>query len=403
MPLDGFKHKQQQQAAAAQARQQVAAAERAQRDRQYDLTRSQEAAATTAIAAGGAGACAAEAATARQAEQAARAAQTGLQGAALRPFKQQVAAAVARAVLLESLAAMDDPGRTNAIQAANLAVTNAQAALQLANATAAQEDAAATALAQAANAIPDLHASWAKDHTAVNSSRALEADLRNMKADLTKLGAAAPPGAVQYCALLETRVDHEAHHVPCPRCNAEHGIPRTPPAKDAIANEVAELERLAGLPNEDGLNEQQRRDRSIGRDLEALRAGGGGKMIGVLLCQDAHGAPVTLRGFSGDIGNRDDVDGWSTHIPPVGQPGSSVQTANGRTVALGALPPTNGTPHGVCAAPKMIQEAHRQGLTIVGIAEAWYGGGNVQPHGALVASCATCKSNLDVQLCPAYP
>ncbi|HEY2015923.1 MAG TPA: hypothetical protein VGH38_20610 [Bryobacteraceae bacterium] len=58
----------------------------------------------------------------------------------------------------------------------------------------------------------------------------------------------------------------------------------------------------------------------------------------------------------------------------------------------------DGTPHGVCSAPKMIQTAHRKGLKIVAMAEAWYGG---QPndHGELVASCNTCMKNIGFQLC----
>jgi len=72
---------------------------------------------------------------------------------------------------------------------------------------------------------------------------------------------------------------------------------------------------------------------------------------------------------------------------------------SGDAVTLAAMNEDHeGTPHGVCSAPKMIQTAHRKGLKIVAMAEAWYGG---QPndHGELVASCNTCMQNIGFQLC----
>lgn len=403
MPLVGFKYKQEQRAAAALAKNESVAAARTQSDREYDLRRAQETADITAIASQGAPACTNAAEEARQKGVRLTGEQVGLAGQELRQKKGEVRAADAKATLLETLARLDDPGRELAVLNANQAVTDAQEQLRLATVNAAELLAAANQRNQDAEALPDLSPAWAKNHSTITSSRVLEADLRQMKADLTRLGAAAaPPGAVAYCSLLETTIDHTAHHVPCSRCGVEHGIDRTALAKAAVDAEVAELERLANLPEDTGLTARQILDRSIGRDLEVLRSGGGGKMIGVLLCQDSLGNRVTLRAFSGDSAGRDDVAGWSDHIPPDGQD-SFMTSANGVVVPLSALPVTAGTPHGVCAAPKMIQAAHRSGLTIVGIAEAWYGGGPVQPHGALVASCATCKSNLDIQLCPAYP
>lgn len=240
---------------------------------------------------------------------------------------------------------------------------------------------------------------WFKDQHE-RGSRAQEAALRAMHADLARLGADAPAGSQEYCEQFEDVVDEAAHHVDCSRCGVPHGIDRTPEAKEAVAEMLAELERLAKLPNEDGLSPQQIRDRKVGQELEKIRAENG-KMMGVLFAEDDEGTIHVIRGFSGDIGGEDDVEGWAEHVPP----GGSMKSANGVEVPLDALPDMDGgTPHGVCAAPKMIQEAHRRKLKPVAMAEAWYGDGSgVQPHGALVASCATCQSNLDVQLCNNYP
>lgn len=57
-----------------------------------------------------------------------------------------------------------------------------------------------------------------------------------------------------------------------------------------------------------------------------------------------------------------------------------------------------GTPHGVCSAPKMIQAAYGKNLKVISMAEAWYGGGT-NTHGELVASCNTCVKNIGFQLC----
>jgi hypothetical protein len=86
---------------------------------------------------------------------------------------------------------------------------------------------------------------------------------------------------------------------------------------------------------------------------------------------------------------------WVRSLPETGQ----LTSASGDTVSLEALNTGHdGTPHGVCAAPKMIQQAHAQNYEIVGMAEAWYGGGT-NTHGELVASCTTCMKNVGFQFC----
>jgi hypothetical protein len=72
---------------------------------------------------------------------------------------------------------------------------------------------------------------------------------------------------------------------------------------------------------------------------------------------------------------------------------------SGDAVSLEALNKGHdGTPHGVCSAPKMIQMAYQLDLEIVSMAEAWFGGGT-NTHGELVASCNTCMKNIGFQLC----
>ena len=400
MPLTGYSFKQERLEEAARARNTALAAQKSLADRRYNLSQAIETARITAIGKDGKEACqGALAGAAGELEVLQAPLPTGATKDEGRRRRQEIRSAEGKIRLLQALVDMDGIGRVNAIIDANNAVDIAQGHCDEAAQEVARTEQEATRLEAEANALPDLNPSWRKDHSAAQSIRNLEADLRKMRDDLTRLGQNAPPTAVQYCRDLEAKIDHDAHHVNCVRCHAEHGIDRTGEAKAAVGEQLAELERLAKLDGEDGLTEQQRQDRLMGQDLEALRSRGQGKMIGVLLCRDSTGGAVTLRAFSGDVAGADDLAGWCPHIPP----GSSMTTANGMVVPLDALPHSENTPHGVCAAPKMIQEAHRNNLTIIGIAEAWYGGGVVQPHGALVASCTTCKSNLDVQLCPSYP
>ena len=86
---------------------------------------------------------------------------------------------------------------------------------------------------------------------------------------------------------------------------------------------------------------------------------------------------------------------WVRALPANGE----LRSASGDTVSLTGLNIGNtDTPHGVCSAPKMIQAARSLGYTVVGMAEAWYGG-SPNTHGELVASCKTCMKNIGFQLC----
>src|SRR6185295_18533476 len=132
LPLTGYKYKQEQQAAADLAKKTADAADKTKKDREYDLRKAQDNAATTAIAAGGAAACSDAALVERQAVTRLTGEMSGLAGGAARPYKQQIGVATRKAELLESLAAKDDPGRLEAIAEANQAVVEAQEALRLA-------------------------------------------------------------------------------------------------------------------------------------------------------------------------------------------------------------------------------------------------------------------------------
>lgn len=86
---------------------------------------------------------------------------------------------------------------------------------------------------------------------------------------------------------------------------------------------------------------------------------------------------------------------WARPIPADG----NLISVGGASQSLAGLPiGPEEKPHGVCSAPKMIQQAKGRGLTIVGMAEAWYGEGT-NTHGELVASCSTCMKNIGFQLC----
>jgi hypothetical protein len=399
VPLTGYKFKKDQLAAVDVAKNAADAQEKTKRDRDYDLTIARERAEWTDIASGGASACGVASLVARQEENRFLGQLADLSGKQARPIKAQMNKAKAKADLLDELARKSDEERQQAIEAAHQNVEEKEAAATNAAVTLVQLRQQETDLRQAANAIPNLDPVWERAHSAPERSmRSLEADLRAMQADLTRLGANAPPGALAYCNTLEAKLDHDAHHVPCPRCGAEHGLDRTAQAKTEVRQLFQEMERLGALLNDNGLTAQQVRDRSIATGMNALQAAEQGKMLGVLICTDG----TRLQAFSGDSAGIDDVEGWCDHSPPVDQ-GGSFQTANGVTVPLSALPAVVGAPHGVCAAPKLIQQAYRMGKMPAAIAEIWYGGGLVQPHGSLVASCATCRSNLDVQLCNRYP
>lgn len=287
-------------------------------------------------------------------------------------------------------------GRTQQT-AADLA--QAQQALQAAQADQAQK-------AQTAAQYSDLGPEWTTDQTPRNIRRK-ERALRDMHADIEDLTKNVPADARQYCQEFERTLDQAAHHVDCERCPAGHGIDRTAEAKAQVIRMVDDLLTMPNLPPPDDPTEYSELMRSTGARLQELHQSGG-KMIGVLKAQHPDGRIETIYGFSGDMPKPDgpaddDVPGWAPHIPPEG---GVMQTANGVAVPLDALPDVgDGTPHGVCAAPKMIQEAYRRGLTPVAIAEAWFGVGppQTQPHGALVASCSTCMANLPIQLCDNYP
>jgi hypothetical protein len=177
----------------------------------------------------------------------------------------------------------------------------------------------------------------------------------------------------------------------------------------------------------------------------ALLAASPGKMVGVLVVDDAAGHRHVLRGFSGDLGGAEDQPGW---VPSVVRradtaalqeqtwatvrrvdaalaalsTSSSSQSSSSSAAALRqerraasqtlmaamhaatrlvsrggislSLPEIVGStalPSGMgdCVLPKVFEAAHRGGLVPVGFAEAWWSNDVDDPrHGRLEAPCA---------------
>jgi hypothetical protein len=79
----------------------------------------------------------------------------------------------------------------------------------------------------------------------------------------------------------------------------------------------------------------------------------------------------------------------------------------GRTASLRDVFVGDGIPSGTadCALPKLLQQANRQGLTVLGVAEAWWGPGlgvGDRRHGLLAMPCARrCAPILGYLVCDA--
>ena len=151
----------------------------------------------------------------------------------------------------------------------------------------------------------------------------------------------------------------------------------------ALSAEKAELGRL------------RQKEKGLAKELETLEATRP-KNLDELSSQLAAAKEKAAEASRLDTAVEDSTTGsWVRSLPPDGV----LQSAGGDIVSLEALNKDHsGTPHGVCSAPKMIQEARNNGYEILGMAEAWYGG-DPNPHGELVASCTTCMKNIGFQFC----
>jgi len=187
----------------------------------------------------------------------------------------------------------------------------------------------------------------------------------------------------------------------------------------------------------------------------------GGKMIAVLVGLDGHGQRVELRGISGDLLGVGDVDGCvpsiirredtadlEAHTLAIVQQATATLDAGvidgvdgiddddvqrlrqlrkqasrtlmaamndavtlvnraGREASLRDVFVGDGIPSGTadCALPKLLQQANRQGLTVLGVAEAWWGPGlgvGERRHGLLAMPCARrCAPILGYLVCDA--
>ncbi|HUQ95775.1 MAG TPA: hypothetical protein VM120_29120 [Bryobacteraceae bacterium] len=404
LPLTGFKFSADKIPQVKPAKEVAAAAENAAKDAEWAQKLAEDKAESLLPAGLGPDACRVAAEEARQQAAAAKKTIEGppvLAGKAARPYNAIVKKAEANAERLEALAAKKPDECQDALEAAQKEALEKKAEAEALREKAKELAATAARLEEEAKLLDKV---WAKDQTANPDIRKQEADWRTMKDDLDKLGAKSPPGAVAYCKALEKSIDDKAHKAHCERCDADHGIPRPDNAKALVTKLIADLERLAKLPTDEGLTTQEKQIRAVGLYVERLRnskvkTDPKGKMIGVLICDDG----TVIMGFSGDVDGNDDMPGFAVHVPPADQ-GGEFLTANKVKVPLVDLPEIeDGNPHGVCAAPKMIQAAYKAGKKPAAMAEAWYGKDAAQPHGALVASCKTCVSNLDVQLCDHYP
>ena len=185
-----------------------------------------------------------------------------------------------------------------------------------------------------------------------------------------------------------------------------------------------------------------------------LFTGGSGKMLGLLLCRDAHGVEHRLLAFSGMFNGLWLADGW---VPPVfdvqaflrlhvpverqikelgaqiaGLPPSAperreliterrelsrhnmvvihklyqLRNFRGDTQPLTSFfPPQSGPPAGAgdCCGPKLLHQAQRLGLWPLSMAEFYWGGNNAsasKEHGRRYPPCTSkCRPILGFQLC----
>ena len=304
-------------------------------------------------------------------------------------------------------------------------------------------------------------ASWEKDRT-TDPARSIETDLVKMRQALEQFPdkpvdpfAECPYNRLKtHLEKAETELDQIAHKAPCHKCKKENGVIRTQDAKDLVQEKIASLEELAKRATDEGLSEPEKADWVLAKALEHMRTTKdetgktAGKMLGALLCKNAKDELVVLWAYSGEIADgwreanaevtrlqkavekakdlpeRTEVEKllkkaeelrdsagkgdalkeefvrkyWSDPIPQTG-PDAILRSASGAVESIEKLNHGNTkTPHGVCAAPKMIQQAHQKGLVPIGMAEAWFGGGD-NAHGEFVASCDTCMKNVGFQLC----
>ena len=189
--------------------------------------------------------------------------------------------------------------------------------------------------------------------------------------------------------------------------------------------------------------------------LAPLLRQAGGKMIAVLVGLDGHGQRVELRGISGDLLGVADVDGCvpsiirredtaelEAHTLAIVQQATATLEAGGiddvevqrlrllrkqasrtlmaamndavtlvnragRKASLRDVFVGDGIPSGTadCALPKLLQQANRQGLTVLGVAEAWWGPGlgvGERRHGLLAMPCTRrCAPILGYLVCDA--
>lgn len=225
----------------------------------------------------------------------------------------------------------------------------------------------------------------------------------------------------------------DALRAPCGACG------RTHEQRLDVAQGLAALASLFADVDGAGAREADR----------ALLAASRGKMLGVLVGEDAAGGRVTLRAYSGDLGGTPDRAGWAPNVwrreataaleaetlsaltvltaelhdaPPERRPallqarrlrsstlmaamldGTRLTNAAGRRAPLREVFLGGGIPSGTatCVVPKLLVAANLARLRPVALAEAWWGPPyGERRHGLLGAPCAPrCLPLLGYLLC----
>ena len=235
---------------------------------------------------------------------------------------------------------------------------------------------------------------------------------------------------------------------PCQDCHREHSF-----QEGDARTHCLELMQL--LEQEKRIDLQAQREAADPRlSTASLFGEARGKMFGVLVCRDTSGSQQILRAFSGQYNGRWEVAGWAPPLfnvetftriyddiePRIKELGRTLQTADhgspqwqeqtqqrrqlsqqwmceihtlytltnfrGRQRSLAeAFTGRGGIPTGTgdCCAPKLFNQAVKENLTPLGLAEFYWGRENAsrtRRHGQFYPSCASkCAPILGFMLC----
>jgi hypothetical protein len=185
-------------------------------------------------------------------------------------------------------------------------------------------------------------------------------------------------------------VSGEPHSGGCFKCNKNHFIPRTQEVMAyALENVLKPLEKGRDGTDPLAVDLALEIDKEVDEKRPVV-----GKMIGVLMCLNADGEVVYLKGFSGVVNHKARFNGYS---PPIKH--MIFYNFKGQPLKFSECTQVK-NPVGACAAPKMLQGAFEKGLVPIAMAEFWYQPGG-KLHGQFIPSCETCLRNIGFLLCGA--